>query len=65
MTQAEADALRWDHAVAAAALVLEMFDSSPEASEVALVRQAAIIVLEAMNKYETEAGNHDRRISLN
>jgi hypothetical protein len=65
MTQAEVDALRWDHAVAAAALVLDMFDASPDASEVALVRQAAIIVLEAIKKYEAEAANHDRRISLN
>jgi hypothetical protein len=50
--------LRYDCAVAAAALILNLFDSSPGGSKPELMSQATFVVLEAIKRYETEAKPH-------
>ena len=49
------DELRYDHALAAALLILETFDTSPGAPKHELLSLVVFIVLEAMKAYEAES----------
>jgi len=52
------DDLRYDAALAAALVVLEIFDSSPGAPKPELLKQTTVVIIEAINEYERRAKAH-------
>lgn len=61
----ESDDLRYDHAVAAAMLIVDQFDAEPDAPKYKLVSMCVFIVLEAMKAYEQEKRSDHPRFSSN
>lgn len=49
---------RYDHAVAAAALIVNLFDTSPGASKPELLSKVVFVILEAVKAIEAETRPH-------
>ncbi len=65
MTRHDTGDLRYDHALAAALLCIETFDTSPGAAKHELLSTIVFVILEAMTRYEAEKPNGIYRVCLN
>lgn len=65
MNPDEPESLRYDCALAAALLILELYDSSPGAPKHQLLSTTVFTVLEAMKRYESEKHSHVHGFSAN